>query len=81
MARNGQSRSYGVNETYHQDMFGDDLRVAGEDENGNVRIVERPSHPFFVATLFVPQLSSAPEAPHPLVVAFLRAAAKRAQGN
>jgi CTP synthase (UTP-ammonia lyase) len=67
--------SYGVNETYRANMFGDDLKVAGQDESGNVRIVERPSHPFFMATLFLPQLSSAPGSPHPLIVAFLQAAA------
>jgi CTP synthase (UTP-ammonia lyase) len=49
--------------------------IAGEDGEGNVRIVELRSHPFFVATLFVPQLSSEPGDPHPLIVAFLEAAA------
>ena len=28
-------------------------------------------HPFFVATLFLPQLLSEPSAPHPLVLAYL----------
>jgi CTP synthase (UTP-ammonia lyase) len=70
--------SFGFNEEYHQRMFGDEagggLRVAGRDAEGNVRIVERRSHPFFVATLFVPQLSSEPGRPHPLLVAFVKAA-------
>jgi CTP synthase (UTP-ammonia lyase) len=39
-----------------------------------VRVVELTRHRFFVATLFVPQLSSRPEASHPLITAFLRAA-------
>jgi len=34
------------------------------------------SHPFFVATLFVPQTASTPERPHPLVTAFVRAGLK-----
>lgn len=50
------------------------MRVSGEDETGEARIVELPDHPFYVATLFVPQMSSSLENPHPLVVAFLRAA-------
>jgi CTP synthase (UTP-ammonia lyase) len=30
-------------------------------------------HPFFVGTLFIPQLSSRPESPHPLIAAFIKA--------
>jgi len=34
---------------------------------------ELPAHPFFPATLFVPQSRSLPERPHPIVTAFLKA--------
>jgi CTP synthase (UTP-ammonia lyase) len=67
--------SFGVNDSYRDRLFGGDLRIAGEDDEGNVRIVELRSHPFFVATLFVPQLSSHAGHPHPLILAFVRAAA------
>jgi CTP synthase (UTP-ammonia lyase) len=30
--------------------------------------------PFYVATLFLPQLSSTPERPHPFIVVYLKAA-------
>src|SRR5438132_1574661 len=40
-----------------------------------VRVLELPSHPFFLGTLFVPQTRSTPERPHPLVIAFVRAGA------
>jgi CTP synthase (UTP-ammonia lyase) len=50
------------------------LRVAGVDEAGQTRITELPGHPFFVGTLFQPQLSSTKAAPHPLVQAFCAAA-------
>ena len=66
--------NYGLNERYRDALFRGDLKIAGEDSEGNVRIVELRSHPFFVATLFVPQLSSRPGRPHPLMVAFLEAA-------
>jgi CTP synthase (UTP-ammonia lyase) len=66
--------NYGLNEGYRDLLLGGGLRIAGEDSEGNVRIVELQSHPFFMATLFVPQLSSEPGAPHPLVAAFLQAA-------
>jgi len=36
--------------------------------------VRDSTHPFFVGTLFVPQMRSLPRARHPLVNAFLRAA-------
>jgi CTP synthase (UTP-ammonia lyase) len=51
------------------------MRVAATDDAGEVRAIERPDHPFFVATLYQPQLSSTPDRPHPLFVALLRAAA------
>ena len=51
------------------------LRVSGTDPDGEVRILELPGHPFYVATLFVPQLGSSLDSPHPLIVAFARAAA------
>lgn len=48
---------------------------AGEEQSrGESRILELPTHPFFVATLFVPQMRSTPESPHPLIEAFLHAA-------
>ena len=53
------------------------LRIVGSDDNGAVRVVELPGHPFFVGTLYVPQVQSRPSAPHPLVTAFVRATASR----
>ena len=40
--------------------------VAATDGTSEVRAVERPDHPFFVATLYQPQLSSWPGRPHPI---------------
>ncbi|MFI6909407.1 hypothetical protein ACIBKY_49660 [Nonomuraea sp. NPDC050394] len=48
--------------------------VTGVDDDGEARVLELPGHPYYVATLFVPQARSRPEAPHPLVVGLLRAA-------
>ena len=53
------------------------LKVVGSDAEGEVRVLELPEHPFFIATLFVPQARSRPEAPHPLVSAFLLAIVAR----
>ncbi|GAA3933172.1 CTP synthase [Streptomyces gulbargensis] len=57
------------------------LRFTGEDEEGGVRIAELPSHPFFLATLFQPELAGDGTRPHPLVRAFAEAAAAHARGG
>ncbi|MFI9845669.1 hypothetical protein ACIHFD_52205 [Nonomuraea sp. NPDC051941] len=49
-------------------------RVTGRDDSGEARVLELPGHPFYLATLFVPQTRSLPGRPHPLVVGLLRAA-------
>ncbi len=50
------------------------MRVAATDAAGEVRAIERVDHPFFVATLYQPQLRSAPGAPHPVFLGLLDAA-------
>lgn len=54
------------------------LTVSGTDTDGEPRILELPTHPFFMGTLFVPQASSTPAEPHPLLIAFATAARARA---
>jgi CTP synthase (UTP-ammonia lyase) len=56
------------------------LRVSGVDATGEPRAMELERHPFFVATLYVPQLTSSTEVPHPLFRAFLGAAAGASDG-
>lgn len=67
--------NFGLNPEYREQVENGGLQVTGLDENEEVRIVELRGHPFFVATLFLPQLSSQPGGPHPLILAFLKAAA------
>lgn len=66
--------SYGVNPAYRAAIEHAGLRVVGEDDHGDVRVVELPGHPFFIATLFQPQLESSPGSPAPLVRALVDAA-------
>ncbi|MBA3790739.1 MAG: hypothetical protein M3Q54_01460 [Actinomycetota bacterium] len=66
--------SFGLDPRRRELLESGGMCVSGEDETGEARIVELPDHPFYIATLFVPQMRSSPENPHPLVVAFLRAA-------
>ena len=67
--------NFGLNPEYQEVLDKGGLRVVGMDQNNEARIVELPDHPFFVATLFVPQLNSSVDDPHPLLVAFLKAMA------
>jgi len=66
--------NYGLNEAYRTDIIREKLSIVGQDAIGNARIVELTSHPFFIATLFLPQLLSKPSCPHPLIISFLKAA-------
>jgi CTP synthase (UTP-ammonia lyase) len=50
------------------------LRMVGFDGAGLVRVAEIADHPFFLGTLFQPQLSSTEAAPHPVIHAFCAAA-------
>jgi len=68
--------NYGVNEKFEASFQAAGLRISARGARGETRAVELPEHRFFLATLFQPQLSSRPESPHPLILAFLRAAAR-----
>jgi CTP synthase (UTP-ammonia lyase) len=49
--------------------------VVARGAQGEIRAIESPTHRFYIATLFQPQLTSKPKNPHPLVLAFVQAAA------
>ena len=68
------SCNYGLNSAYRDRISAGELKVAGVDFNGEARMVEISDHRFFIATLFLPQLSSSPDRPHPLIIAYLKAA-------
>jgi len=48
--------------------------IVARGPQGEIRAIESPTHRFYIATLFQPQLSSKPGKPHPLVMAFVQAA-------
>ena len=58
--------NYGLNPDYRPAFERAGLRVSGLGADGEVRIVELPQHPFFLATLFCFQTRSA-DRTHPLV--------------
>jgi CTP synthase (UTP-ammonia lyase) len=65
--------NFEVNGAYLERWQAAGLRAAAYDALGALRAFELTERRFFLATLFQPQLSSRPDAPHPLVVGFLRA--------
>ena len=73
--------NFGLNPEHQQLLHDGGLRVVGVDGEGEARVLELPDRRFFVATLFVPQLSSSPESPHPLITAYLRAATRAGRSN
>jgi CTP synthase (UTP-ammonia lyase) len=66
--------NYGLNPQFREKVGKGKLKITGVDAEGEARIVELSDHAFYVATLFLPQVSSKPVRAHPLMVAYLRAA-------
>lgn len=64
---------YGVRPDHVQTLVKHGLSFTGHDEEGDVRIAELPGHPFFLASLFQPELADGPRA-HPFIRAFAWAA-------
>lgn len=68
--------AFGLNPHYLPALHRGGLRVTGVDEDGVAAVVEFPDHPFFLATLFLPECRSRASAPHPLITAYVEAAAR-----
>jgi len=69
---------YGLNADYLERLSRGGLRFSGFDDGGRVRIAELPEHPFFVGTLFQPELHGDGSEPHPIIVALAEAATEHA---
>jgi CTP synthase (UTP-ammonia lyase) len=66
---------YGLNPEYRALIESSPFAIAALDDARDLRAVELPGHPFFVATLFQPELSAFAGEVHPIVRAFADAAA------
>jgi CTP synthase (UTP-ammonia lyase) len=69
---------YGLNADYLKRLSEGGLSFSGFDDSGQVRIAELPGHPFFLCTLFQPELHGDGTQPHPVIVALAAAAAAHA---
>ena len=65
--------NFAINPQFRDRLDHPRIRIAGTDQDDEIRIIELPDNRFFVLTLFVPQTRSAPGAPHPLIRGFLDA--------
>ena len=50
--------NYELNPVYREKLERTGLKVSGLSEDGGARIIELPDHRFFIATGFVPEISS-----------------------
>jgi len=72
---------YGLNPRFESILAGGPLRITARDAAGEVRAVELDGHPFFVATLFQPERAALSGRAHPVVNAFVSAAARSTGGG
>ena len=65
--------NYGLNPSFETEIERSGLAICATDRSAEARAIERPDHPYFVATLYQPQLRSSPDRPHPVLVGLVRA--------
>ncbi|WP_433302554.1 CTP synthase C-terminal region-related (seleno)protein [Actinoplanes sp. CA-030573] len=68
--------SYGIAAGYIDLLAAHGMRFTGHDDAGEVRVAELGDHPFFLATLFQPELHT--DGVHPVIRGFAQAVAARA---
>ncbi|WP_417836081.1 glutamine amidotransferase-related protein [Thalassospira tepidiphila] len=67
--------SFGFNPEYAHLLDGRDLRIVAWEQDRDPRAVELRGHPFFIGTAFQPERAALRGEDHPLINAFVRAAA------
>ncbi|MBC3991447.1 hypothetical protein H8N00_21725 [Streptomyces sp. AC563] len=70
---------YAPNPDYLDTLRAHGLAFTGTDEAGEVRVAELPAHPFFLATLFQPELDGDGTRAHPLIAGLAEAAVGHAR--
>jgi CTP synthase len=73
---------YEVSNRYRERFIEQGMRLSGlSPDDTLVEMIELPSHPYFVACQFHPELQSRPLRPHPLFAGFVKAAHERQAGS
>ncbi|MFF4379091.1 hypothetical protein [Kitasatospora sp. NPDC001547] len=73
--------AYGLNGAHLERLSAYGLRFSGADESGEVRVLELPGHPFFLASLFQPELAGDGTRAHPMIRALAGAAVAHADSK
>ncbi len=73
--------SYGISPAYLDALRAGGVVFGAHDDAGDVRALELPGHPFFLGTLFQPELAGDGTRAHPVIRAYADACATRAQGR
>ncbi|SDT64129.1 glutamine amidotransferase-related protein [Actinoplanes derwentensis] len=69
--------SYGLAESHLDLLTTHGMRFTGRDESGAIRAAELSDHPFYLATLFQPELSGDGTDPHPIIRGFIQAVSEK----
>jgi len=73
---------YEFNNDYKTQLEAAGMKATGfNPETGLVEIIEIPAHPWFVGVQYHPEYKSTVSNPHPLFVAFVKAALKYSKAN
>jgi CTP synthase (UTP-ammonia lyase) len=64
--------SYGLDPAYLRRLTDAGVTFSAHDDAGDVRALELPDHPFFLGTLFQPELAGDGTRAHPVIRAFAR---------
>ena len=70
--------AYGLDRRYVERLEAGGVHFSARDDAGDVRVLELPDHPFFLGTLFQPELAGDGTRAHPVIRAFATACAARA---
>jgi CTP synthase (UTP-ammonia lyase) len=70
--------SYGLDPRYLDTLTAHGVRFTARDDDGAARALELDGHPFFLGTLFQPELAGDGSRAHPVIRAFAAAAVERA---
>jgi CTP synthase (UTP-ammonia lyase) len=73
--------SFGLNPHYRDLIEKSDLRISGVDTEDAARVIELTGHPFFLGTLYQPERAARDGIAHPLINAFVRAAAELSESR
>ncbi|GAA1986189.1 CTP synthase C-terminal region-related (seleno)protein [Kitasatospora viridis] len=73
--------NYGAAPAHLPELAARGMRFSGRDEAGELRVLELAEHPFFLATLFQPELAERTDDVHPLIRGFAEAVVAHARAG